>query len=154
MPTDQARPAAADLASFAALGAWYSQHMVGGNPPEVELHLSFESNPDGSVGKPRWHPAINPQDSKWEEFTNIHIPVLAFYACPVDYGPSIDRNPVLREKIEAFETIGCQVQAKALQKGVPSARVILWPRTYHYLFIARQDDVLKELRAFIDSLPK
>jgi hypothetical protein len=39
VPTDQARPAAADLASFAALGAWYSQHMVGGNPPKVELHL-------------------------------------------------------------------------------------------------------------------
>jgi hypothetical protein len=31
---------------------------------------------------------------------------------------------------------------------------LLWPRTYHYLFIARRDDVLKELRSFVDGLPK
>src|ERR1017187_1001221 len=45
VPADRSGPSAADRASFAALSAWYAQNMVGGNPPEVELHLSFESNP-------------------------------------------------------------------------------------------------------------
>jgi hypothetical protein len=153
-PAGQGKPSAADLASFKAFGAWYAQNMVGGNPPEVELHLSFEENANGSVGKPRPHPAINAQDGKWEEFTSIHVPVLAIFACPVDYGPSIDSNSALREKIEAYNTVICQAQAAAIQKDVPSAHVVLWQRTYHYLFIARQNDVLKELRAFIGSLPR
>jgi non-heme chloroperoxidase len=116
VPTDRAGPSAADRASFAALSAWYAQNMVGGIPPEVELHLSFESNPDGSVAKPRSHPAINSQDSKWEKFATISVPVLAIFACPPDYGPSIDRDPVLREKLEAYDTADCQAQAKALEK--------------------------------------
>ncbi len=154
VPTDRARPAATDLASFTALRGWYAQNMVGGLPPEVELHLSFESNPDGSVGKLRSHPAVSTEDSKWEQFTHLRVPVLAIYACPVDHGPSIDRDPSLREKLEAYDTATCQTQAKALEKDVPSSRVLLWPRTYHYLFIARRDDVLKELRSFADSLPR
>jgi len=154
VPADRARPTAADMASFTAFSAWYAQNMVGGNPPEIELHLSFESNPDGSVGKPRSHPDVSAEDAKWEQFTNLRVPVLAIFACPVDYGPSIDRDPVLREKLEAYNTANCQSQAKALEKGVPSSRVLLWPRSYHYLFIARRDNVLKELRSFADSLPQ
>jgi len=154
VPADRAGPSATDRASFAALGAWYAQNMVGGIPPEVELHLSFESNPDGSVGKLRSHPPVSSQDSKWEKFEKIPVPVLAIFACPPDYGPAIDRNSALREKLEAFDAAGCQAQAKALEKGAPSARVVLWPRTYHYLFIARRDDVLNEMRSFVDRLPQ
>lgn len=152
VPQDQGKPTAADMASFAALDAWYAQNMVGGNPPEAELRQSFEANPDGSVGKPRPHPAISQEDSKWEKFADIRVPVLAIFACPVDYGPSIDKDPALREKIDAYNFADCQARAEALQKDVPSARVLLWPHVYHYLFIAKQDETLKELRSFIDGL--
>lgn len=152
--SDRATPTARDLASFAALGAWYKKNMVGGNPPEIELYLSFETNQDGSVGKPRTHPVISSEDLKWEKFTNIPVPVLAIYACPIDYGPMVDDNPAFREKFDAFKAIECQDQANALQKDVPTARVILWPHTYHYLFIARRDDVLSELSLFLNGLPE
>ncbi len=154
MPPGHGGPKAADLTSFKALGTWYAQNMVGGDPPEAELRQSFKSNSDGSVGKPRSHPSISAEDQKWEKFTNIRVPVLAIFACPVDYGPSIDKDPDFREKIDAYNTADCQARARALQRDVPSARVLLWPHVYHYLFIAKQNETLKELRSFIDSLPQ
>ncbi|MGB8259451.1 MAG: alpha/beta hydrolase [Terracidiphilus sp.] len=154
VPPGQGHPAAADMASFTKLRAWYALNMVGGNPPEVELHWSFESNPDGSVGKFRPHPAVSPEDAKWEKFTRFQIPVLAIYACPVDYGPLIDNNQALRGKLEAYNSTDCQARAKALEEDSPGSRAVLWPRVYHYLFIARPEETLKEMRAFIDSLPQ
>jgi Predicted hydrolases or acyltransferases (alpha/beta hydrolase superfamily) len=152
VPQGSGRPAAADMSSFAALGLWYSVNMVGGKPPEAELRQSFEANPDESVGKPRSHPVISSEDSKWEKFTDIRVPVLAIFACPVDYGPSIDSHPDLREKLDAYNSEDCQTRAKALQKDVPSAHILVWPHVYHYLFIAKQDDTLRELRSFIGDL--
>lgn len=150
----QSTRTAADLASFTSLGEWYSRNMVGGTPPESELRQSFNVNPDGSVGKPLPHPTISQEDSKWERFTSIPVPVLAIFACPVDYGPAVDDNSDLREGFDAINTADCQVRAKAIQKDIPSARVLLWPHVYHYLFIAKQDETLQELRSFISSLPQ
>jgi hypothetical protein len=65
----------------------------------------------------------------------------------------IDKDPILREKFDAYKTADCQARAKALERDVPGARVLLWPHAYHYLFIARQEQVLKELRTFVDILP-
>jgi len=150
----RALPSKGDMASFAALRSWYAVNMIGGNPPEIELHQSFEANADGSVGKFRPHPAISVEDAKWEKFTVLPVPVLAIFACPPDLGPLIDKDPILREKFDAYKEADCQARAKALESDVPGARVLLWPHVFHYLFIARQEQVLKELRAFVDSLPQ
>jgi hypothetical protein len=47
-----------------------------------------------------------------------------------------------------------RVPVEVLTEGGVAARVVLWPHVYHYLFIAKPDDVLEEMRAFIGSLPK
>ena len=155
VPGGLGHPAASDMASFKALGAWYAQNLLGGPPPEAELHQSFESNPDGSVGKPRPHPAVRAiEGQKWEKFTNIRVPVLAIFACPVDYGPLIDKDPALRKEFDAYNTADCRARAQALQKDVPSARALLWPHAHHYLFIAEPNETLRALRSFIDSLPQ
>lgn len=154
VPADQGKRSSADMANFAALRAWYAQNMTGGNPPEAELRQSFEVNPDGSVSNPRPHPSISQEDARWQKFTNIGLPVLAIFACPVDYGPSIDNHPDFREKIDAYNSLDCEARAKALQKDLPSARVLLWPHANHYLFIARPSDTLNELRHFVDNLPQ
>ncbi len=154
VPPGQGRPTASDLSSFHALGSWYSKNMTGGPTPEAELRQSFEANPDGSIGRPHPHPAISSEDSKWERFSGVQVPILAIFACPVDYGPSIDSHPDLREKLDAYNSEDCQARAKALQKAVPSARVLLWPHVYHYLFIAKQEDTLRELQSFIKDLPQ
>jgi len=154
VPADQGRRSSADMASVAALQAWYAKNMIGGNPPEAELRQSFEINPDGSVGNPRPHPSISPEDARWQKFTGLGVPVLAIFACPVDYGPSIDSHPDLREKIDAYNSEDCEARAKALQKNLPSAHVLLWPHAYHYLFITKPSDTLTELQHFVDNLPQ
>ena len=42
--------------------------------------------------------------------------------------------------------------AKA-QAATPGARVVMLPRTNHYIYIANEADVLREMRAFLSKLP-
>jgi pimeloyl-ACP methyl ester carboxylesterase len=45
-------------------------------------------------------------------------------------------------------------QADAFARGVPSARVVRLPNADHYVFNSNEADVLREMRAFIDGLPR
>ena len=40
-----------------------------------------------------------------------------------------------------------------LERGVPQARVLRWPHASHYLFIAQERDDLREITAFLGSIP-
>jgi non-heme chloroperoxidase len=154
MPKSFSPPTAADRASFAAYRARMTRDL-GGEPPESELHETFKANPDGTVGGPQANPAIFQQlQDGGQKFTSIHVPVLAIFACPHDHGPSVDKDPAVREKLAAVDALQTQAQATALQRGIPGARVILWPNVYHYLFISREADVLREVRSFINTLPQ
>jgi hypothetical protein len=42
-------------------------------------------------------------------------------------------------------------QAKAIEAGVPTARVVRVPGS-HYIFISNESDVRHDMRKFIDSL--
>ena len=44
-------------------------------------------------------------------------------------------------------------QAKAFETGVPTARVVRLPHADHHVFRSNEADVLREMNAFLKSLP-
>jgi pimeloyl-ACP methyl ester carboxylesterase len=79
-----------------------------------------------------------------QRFTEIHVPALAIFASPHD---------VMTGDFEKFDEALTERQARAFERGVPQARVLRWPHASHYLFIAQERDVLREVKAFLAALP-
>jgi non-heme chloroperoxidase len=81
-----------------------------------------------------------------QEYTSIPVPILAIYAIPYNRGPNIDAKvwDVIDAKNEA--------QAKAFEKGVPTARVVRLPHADHLIYISNEADVLREMNAFLATL--
>jgi non-heme chloroperoxidase len=63
-----------------------------------------------------------------QKYTDIQVPVLAIFA-------------------------NTGVQTKAFEDGVPSARVVRLAHANHYVFQSNEADVLREMNAFIRTLP-
>ena len=82
------------------------------------------------------------------EFEKEFPPTLAIFASPHDIGAA-EPNPAF----DRFDEAMTERQARAVERGVPGARVLRWPRASHHLFLTREADVLEEALAFIASLP-
>jgi len=120
--------------------------------PESELRQTHETAPDGSVGKPRDnHAILEALLDQGQKYTAIRAPALALYADPHNWGTY--RTTDEREAAEAIDKASVDLQAKAFELGVPSARVVRLPNANHYVFISNEADVLREMRAFLKSLP-
>lgn len=59
----------------------------------------------------------------------------------------------MRAAIEADDEAYFGTQVNAFENGVPSARVVRLPHANHYVFRSNEADVLREMNAFIGSLP-
>jgi len=77
-----------------------------------------------------------------QRYTDIRAPVLAIYALG-----SISSNPA------ATDDPGRERVLRALKRGAPTARVVVLPDATHDVFRSNEADVLRAMRAFIDSLP-
>jgi non-heme chloroperoxidase len=88
-----------------------------------------------------------------EKYTEIKCPVLAIFAVPHDIGPMFKEDPDERKVAEAMDLDRTTAQSAAFQAGVPSARVVRLPNANHYVFNSNEADVLREMNAFIASLP-
>lgn len=86
-----------------------------------------------------------------QKYTNIKAPVLAIVAVPHDMGWG--KDPAAQAAFDAIDEASTGVEASAFQHAVPSARVIRLPHANHYVFRSNESDVLRELRAFVSSLP-
>ena len=86
-----------------------------------------------------------------QKYANIRGPILAIFALPHDPGPTVANNP---DQLAAFrdEDAIADSQAKAFEKGLPSAKVIRIPNANHFVFISNEADVLREMNAFIGGL--
>ena len=73
-----------------------------------------------------------------KKFTAIPGPVLAIYAV---------------SETEGEAAADQEAQVKAFEAGVPSARVVRIANARHAVFRSNPDEVLREMRAFIDALP-
>jgi pimeloyl-ACP methyl ester carboxylesterase len=85
-----------------------------------------------------------------QKFGPSHVPILAIYAMPHDWGPR--NNTPEAEARDIASLTG--PQAKAFETAVHSARVIRLPHASHNVFLSNESDVLREMKAFIDRLPQ
>jgi pimeloyl-ACP methyl ester carboxylesterase len=88
-----------------------------------------------------------------QKYTSIPVPILAIFALPYDLAPGAPRDPTARAAFKASEEAFIEAQAKAIERGSPSARVVRIPNADHYVFQSNEADVLREMNAFIGSLP-
>jgi pimeloyl-ACP methyl ester carboxylesterase len=88
-----------------------------------------------------------------QKYTNIPVPILAIYAVPHDLGPLPGVDATARAAFEASDEATTGAQAKAFESGVASARVVRLPHANHYVFFSNEADVLREMNAFLGSLP-
>jgi pimeloyl-ACP methyl ester carboxylesterase len=87
-----------------------------------------------------------------QKYTGIPVPVLAIYAFPHDLRSIPDE--AARKKAEDSDPIISGEQSKAFAAGVPSARVVRLPNADHYVFRSNEADVLREINAFLQGLPR
>jgi non-heme chloroperoxidase len=87
-----------------------------------------------------------------QKYTDIKNPVLAIYAVPHDLHQAF-KNPTALAAAEATDTTRTGAQASAFQNGIPSARVVRLAHANHYVFFSNEADVLREVNAFLGSLP-
>jgi non-heme chloroperoxidase len=87
-----------------------------------------------------------------QRYTHIPVPILAIYALPPDFENLPIGDPMERAAFEARTAATAGAQARAFEAGVPSARVVRLPHARHELFSSNEEDVIREMHAFIGSL--
>ncbi len=103
-------------------------------------------------GQVQLPPAIQAIHAGRQRYTHIPVPILAIYALPPNF-EDMPGDPAERAAFEARIGATNEAQAKAFEAGVPSARVVRLPRARHEVFFSNAEDVLREMNAFIGSLP-
>jgi pimeloyl-ACP methyl ester carboxylesterase len=89
-----------------------------------------------------------------QKYTEIHAPVLAIFADPHNFGQLHADDPQARQKLILDDFARTSAQADAVQAGIPGSRVVRIPNASHMIFESNQADVLREMNAFIEKLPK
>ncbi len=87
-----------------------------------------------------------------QKYTDIRVPVLAIYAIPHTTGQPF-RDDSSRAAADAQDEALVGPQARAFESGVPSARVVRLPHASHFVFLSNEDDVLREMNAFLTNVP-
>jgi non-heme chloroperoxidase len=89
-----------------------------------------------------------------QKYTEIHVPILAIYAVPhAPFDPATAKDPAALAAFEASDEASTGGQATAFEKGVPSAKVVRLAHANHYVFLSNEADVLREMNAFLATLP-
>lgn len=88
-----------------------------------------------------------------QRFTSINAPALVIFAAPHNLGQMMKDNPKARAAMEANDKRNTEQQATAFERQVPSAHVVRFPHADHYVFHSNEADVLREMNAFIGTLP-
>jgi pimeloyl-ACP methyl ester carboxylesterase len=88
-----------------------------------------------------------------QHFTTISAPALVIFAAPHDLGQMMKDKPEIRAAMEANDKRNVERQATAFETQVSSAHVVRIPNANHYVFRSNEADVLREMNAFISTLP-
>lgn len=89
-----------------------------------------------------------------QKFTAIRGPVLAIFAAPREPPAALLKDSVARAKSDSAYLADVMPQITAFERGTPGARVIRIPHSNHYVFRSHEAEVLTEVFAFIDRLPR
>jgi non-heme chloroperoxidase len=154
----QPTPGAGDLKSFATLQE-RDERVKGLRTPEAELRQTWESDGTAPTGKRRQFPGARVFTTILEsgdKYDHIPVPALAIFALPhvPERWMRESRDPAVQKRSRAyFATIDAltEKQAKVVEAGVPTARVVRVPGSHH-IFISNAPAVRHEMRKFIDRL--
>lgn len=97
-------------------------------------------------------PTPYPIFSGFERFPTVHDPALVIFAEPHDFGPEQDHSAA-RAAYEARDLRNTEYKAKAFETQVPTAHVVRIPHASHYIFRSNEEEVLREMNAFLSTLP-
>jgi non-heme chloroperoxidase len=89
-----------------------------------------------------------------QRYAGVKCPVLAIYAVPHNLGPAPKDHAEAYEAMKAADIERTSAQADAFAAGNPQARVVRMANANHYVFRSNQEDVLREMRAFLVTLPE
>jgi non-heme chloroperoxidase len=107
--------------------------------------------PPPSLPPPAPAPALTPRDAIMKgtrDYTGIQPPFLAFVPVPHQCRPNCNTEFA---KNDAAAMTGL---ADTLEADYPNAHVVRLPNANHYVFFSNEADVLREINAFMDGLPK
>jgi pimeloyl-ACP methyl ester carboxylesterase len=114
-----------------------------------EMKLSPPSPARRDVDKP---PVMYAIFSGQEKIPTIQCPALFIFADPHDLGPS--DHSAQRVASEAHDLRTTENQVKAVERQVPRARVVRIAHANHYVFVSNELDVIREMSAFVSTLPQ
>jgi pimeloyl-ACP methyl ester carboxylesterase len=153
----RADPTPADLANFRAVQAWYAR---GAKVvlPEAEFRMMLATDSDGRpTMKFRRPPFVGQKiDRGKQKYTNVRVPALGIFAVMDDPGSANMEDPEARANAESyiwFQNERAARQIVQFERDLPQGRVVHIARADHYVFLSNEREVLKELNAFITSLP-
>jgi non-heme chloroperoxidase len=158
MRANGSEPDASDLRSFQTFHD-FKVRQNGFEYPEAQLRASFDQNPDGSVGSyntpDKVHNAIG-RGALPRDYSRIRVPIVAFFSSlsiNYRYQPEDAQERKAIEQFDAATKVYADRNKKNLGKAKGGVRVVDLPQADHYLFLSNEADVLREMRAFLASLP-
>jgi len=144
-------PTEADLATFDALRQYYAR-VLGFTYPEAELRQQRSTTPEARVGPPRVSPGGRVLTAGMKQYVQIPVPALVLVSSqsPGRWADS-NTDPVISKQIAGMRAL-LERQAKSIEDGVPTARVVRLPGAHHYMFLSNEADVVREIRSFVNGL--
>jgi non-heme chloroperoxidase len=91
-----------------------------------------------------------------ERYTEIKCPALVLFRKPVisTAKPGSDAADAKLQAARDAELLkDIEDQAKAFEAAAPNVRIVMLPGANHYIFRSNEADVLREMNAFITTLP-
>ncbi len=155
-------PSEADLSSVSNLRSW-TIRTRGFAMPEAEMRRSLIISPDGRIIGNRRAPEETRHASQaimqgHRSYRNIPVKCLAIFPDNPTKEPWMkeSESEVLKQiaEIESKMPNYFENLAAAFEKGVPSARAVVLTGAHHYLFITNEEEVLREMHSFLESLPQ
>jgi non-heme chloroperoxidase len=119
----------------------------------VQQRQEMQAMPAAPAGSPDAAPIIGAITMGLERFTTIKAPALVIFVEPHDLGEMVKDHPERRAALEAADKAKTERQAVAFETQVPSAHVMRIPHTDHYVFRTNEAEVIRDMNAFIATLP-
>lgn len=88
------------------------------------------------------------------KYTEIKTPVLAIFANPHKLDPMPGYDAAARAALAKNVLDHTSTAIKALEAGLPTAHVVVIPNADHFVYHSNEADVLREMNAFLTSLPQ
>ncbi|CAN5605158.1 hypothetical protein BH10ACI4_BH10ACI4_38170 [soil metagenome] len=120
---------------------------------ELEQHQQETKDLPPSWVSPRMTPDLFAIMEGREKFTSIRAPALLIFATDPSPIPGDDPKSRAEEARQELLMRDKELQIEAFKRQVPSARIVLIPHATHYVFQSNEGQVLREMEAFIATLP-